>query len=164
MDNKLTTRINQFNRDFFGNSWFNIFDALSEAETKRNDVFAQELTSRMLPYNWIQEIETIDGDKVEKNFIKIACAGYSKEEIKVSVKGNALIVKFVPADTASDEKKDIKINVLHQGLTRSEITMAWAIKNLKPESIKNCKVSNGILTIELTNNTPQEKAFDIEIN
>lgn len=158
--NKLLNGINRFKDNFFANDWFGFENVFNNVDSRR--IVAQELTTKMLPYNWdyITTTDPYSGEEKSQYVITVACAGYTKEEIKVSVKGSSLVVAFEKTNEIEDP--NVKCQSLNRGITMSSFKMAWAVKGLTAKSIEDCKLTNGLLTIKIKVGTcSNEQIIDI---
>lgn len=126
-----------------------------------------------LPYNYyVEETVSKEGTKGPlKHIFKIACAGYAKENIKVSRKDNVLTVSFEQPQTVTEEgeienedgTKTIRV-IKHAGLTAKSGKISWLIKNFANADVKSCAVKNGILTITIQEREPVDTSESIEIS
>lgn len=86
------------------------------------------------PYN----IELLADDETLR--ITLAVAGFTSEELEVSVEGRALIVSGRQHD---DETKDY----LHRGIAAREFKRSFALAN--GVEVRKAELNNGLLAIEL---------------
>lgn len=93
------------------------------------------------PYNLIKS----DDDHYT---VELAVAGYSKDDIEITVEKDLLTVKSV----ATDEKTTDTI--LHQGIAKRQ----WSQKFVLGEwfSIKSAALTDGLLTIKIEREVPEE--------
>lgn len=126
-----------------------------------------------LPYNYyVEEVIKADGTHGPlQHVFKIACAGYAKENIKVSRKDNVLNVIFEQpeniTETGEFEQEDgtmLRRMVKHAGLTAKSGKISWLIKNFANADVKSCAVKNGILTITIQEREPVDNSETIEIS
>jgi molecular chaperone IbpA len=96
--------------------------------------------------------------KIEDNkyIVELACAGYSKEELDISVEDNVLYIK--------GEKKDTKTKeYIHKGISEKKFTKT--IKIIDTVEVSGAEYVDGILRIGLENIIPEHKKFrKIEID
>lgn len=126
-----------------------------------------------LPYNYyVEENVKQDGSHGPlKHVFKIACAGYAKENIKVSRKDNVLNVVFEQPQSVTEEgqfenedgTKTVRL-IKHNGLTARSGKISWVIKNFANADVKSCAVKNGILTITIQEREPVDNSETIEIS
>ena len=93
------------------------------------------------PYNLIKEDD-------ENQRIEIAVAGYSKEDIDISVKVDLLTIKGYKKDEDSDAE------FIHQGIAGRE----WKQEFVLGEwiTVKEASLKDGLLTIRLVREVPEE--------
>ncbi len=102
------------------------------------------------PYNIIK-----DGDRYE---IVMAVAGFKKDQIKVELTGRDLVV----ASLIDVEKSDIR-DVIHQGIAQRNFKVTFSLA--EHVEVKSAKLADGLLTIKLKMDLPEEKKpkiFEIE--
>lgn len=147
---------------------FDVTDA--EKNPVQSRVPAINMHSSFLPYNYYMEETTKDGVTTLAHIFQIACAGYAKENIKVSRKDDNLIVNFEqPENKTVDgvvEKEDgsiVKTIIGHSQLTAKTGKISWFLKNLSKSDVKSCSVKNGILTIRIEERPIVDETETIEI-
>jgi molecular chaperone IbpA len=94
------------------------------------------------PYNI-----TKDGDDYE---IVMAVAGYSREQLSISLMDGTLTVKTVGVDEPDDSKK-----ILHKGIAQRNFTATFALAEFV--EVKEATLVDGMLTIDLKMELPEEK-------
>lgn len=94
------------------------------------------------PYN-IKEIE--EGVEYE---IEMAVAGFSREDIKITMEENSLKVEGGSKESRSD-------NYVHKGIAARTFVQTFALADYV--EVKEATLENGILTISLIRNLPEEK-------
>lgn len=95
-----------------------------------------------------------DGDNWE---IEVAVAGFKKDDLKVSVEDRTLAVSSV------DSKEEDSRKVLHQGIAKRAFNLKFALAEYV--EVKKVKLEDGLLTISLETELPEEKkpkVLDIE--
>jgi molecular chaperone IbpA len=100
------------------------------------------------PYN----ISKFGDDKFE---IRIAVAGFKKEELKVTTHDRTLTVE---SDTAfkSGQTQQVRVGeLLHQGIAERDFALNFALAEFVEVEAAECV--DGILTIKLVTNIPEEK-------
>jgi molecular chaperone IbpA len=93
------------------------------------------------PYNLIKEDD-------ENQRIELAVAGYSKEDIDISVKVDLLTIKGYKKDEDSNSE------IIHQGIAGRE----WKQEFVLGEwiTVKEASLKDGLLTIRLVRELPEE--------
>jgi molecular chaperone IbpA len=143
---KVTTKVVSIDDLFprierWGIGWEPILQSLrTVAETKPN----------YPPYNVVK-----DGEKYE---IVMAVAGFKKDQIKVELTGRDLVV----SSTVDVEKEDIR-DVIHQGIAQRNFKVTFSLA--EHVEVKSAKLADGLLTIKLKMELPDEKKpklFEIE--
>lgn len=106
--------------------------------------FANQLQNNYPPHNVIRR----DEDNYE---IQIAVAGFSKEEIKITVQDKELIVlgiKDAVAEVSTTE-------YLHRGLAFRDFERYFRLEGYL--EVVNAEIKDGLLIIKLKRNIPEEK-------
>ena len=102
-----------------------------------------EFISKYPPYN-IREVKDNDYK------IEVALAGFDKKDIEVEAKDNSLTIRSKHKETI-DEKGD---GVVHKGIASRNFIRSFALgEDIK---VKNAKLENGLLTIDLEREIPEE--------
>ena len=86
-----------------------------------------------------------------KHVIEIALAGFSKDEIEVVLTDGVLVVKS--ADLLAD--KDPNEGLVHKGIAKRAFTRKFTLAD--DIEIKDAKLKNGLLEIELEQIVPEHK-------
>jgi molecular chaperone IbpA len=86
-----------------------------------------------------------------KHVIEIALAGFSKDEIEVVLTDGVLEIKSSDLPT-SDKPKD---DMVHKGIAKRAFTRKFTLAD--DIEIKDAKLENGLLVIELEQIIPDEK-------
>lgn len=94
------------------------------------------------PYN-IKEVE--EGVEYE---IEMAVAGFTREDIKITQEGNSLKVEGGSKESKSE-------NYVHKGIAARTFLQTFALADYV--EVKEATLENGILTISLIRNLPEEK-------
>jgi molecular chaperone IbpA len=81
--------------------------------------------------------------------IEIAVAGFSQNEIDITIDGGKLIVK------GNAESKEPEENFLFKGISNRAFTRAWAIGD--QYEVKDAELFNGVLKIALDQLVPEDK-------
>lgn len=84
--------------------------------------------------------------------IEVALAGYSKEDIEVELKDNALTVRNKTKEQTIDEKGN---GVIHKGISTRQFERAFTIS--EDIKVRDAELKNGLLTIDLKRIIPEEK-------
>ena len=85
-----------------------------------------------------------DGDKFT---IEMALAGFSKDDIEVTVTEDIL--------TVSSNKDNTKENEVYKGISNRKFTRSFSMAD--DIVVKNCKLENGLLIIKLERVIPEDK-------
>jgi molecular chaperone IbpA len=104
--------------------------------------FATQIQNNYPPHNILKR----DNDHYE---IQIAVAGFRKDEIKLTVEDNILVVagvKFEEHDTAE---------YLYKGLAARNFERYFRLEGYL--EVSNAEIVDGLLVIELERNVPEEK-------
>lgn len=104
------------------------------------------------PYNI--EILPADTQSPERLRITLAVAGFSREELDVSLAAGALRIRGEKRD---EDRKDY----LHRGLASRRFQKTFALVN--GVEVRKAELQNGLLAIELERPTPEERAFKVGI-
>ena len=86
-----------------------------------------------------------------RHVIEIALAGFSKDEIEVVLTDGVLVIKS--ADVMTD--KDPNENLVHKGIAKRAFTRKFTLAD--DIEIKDAKLKNGLLEIELEQIVPEHK-------
>ena len=115
------------------------FDRVFDAVTKLHTVEGGQSNS-FPPYN----IKKLDAENYE---IQIALAGFSKSELDISVEDGNLVV------SGQQEKSDDEF--LHKGIAERNFKRTWALAD--DVKVTGSKLKDGVLTISLVHEIPEEK-------
>lgn len=105
-------------------------------------------TASYPPYN----VMKFGDDKFE---LRIAVAGFAREELDISIKDQTLTVK---ADSAfkSGQTREVQVGqLLHQGIAERDFTLNFALAEFI--EIVSAELKDGMLTIKLELQLPEEK-------
>ncbi len=84
----------------------------------------------------------------EHTRIEIAAAGYSRDELEVTVEGNSLTVR-------GDRKEEADVHYLFKGISSRNFSKRWTLdQHLKVDDVK---LVNGLLVIDLVQDIPEEE-------
>ena len=86
-----------------------------------------------------------------RHVIEIALAGFSKDEIEVVLTDGVLVIKS--ADVMTD--KDTNEGLVHKGIAKRAFTRKFTLAD--DIEIKDAKLKNGLLEIELEQIVPEHK-------
>ena len=117
-------------------SIFNEFDRMLDST---------EFVSNYPPYN-IKQVSDSDFK------IEVALAGFDKKDIEVEAKDNALTVRSKTDNETIDEKGD---GVVHKGIASRQFVRSFALGD--DIKAKDVRLENGLLTIDLEREIPEEK-------
>jgi molecular chaperone IbpA len=87
-----------------------------------------------------------DGDI--KYFIEMAVAGLSEEDLEVELKESVLEIR-------SKQSTDDEANYVHRGIAKRTFERAFTLSD--DIVVKGCHLTNGMLTVELEKQIPEEK-------
>ena len=133
-DQKAATIYSLFpNIDRWGIGYDSVFQTLTQLAAAKNT---------FPPYNLVK-----DGDSYE---ITMALAGYRREQLDIFVKDRVLTIK-----TIDDMETDDDREVIHQGIAQRNFTTIFAIA--EHVEVKSAKLADGLLTIKLQLELPEEK-------
>ena len=93
------------------------------------------------PYNLVK----IDEDTYQ---LSLAVAGFSKDEVSVSVDNGSLIVKGEKAEESASQ-------ILHKGIATRKFTRTFALGEYM--EVDRAEMADGILNIFVERNVPEEK-------
>jgi HSP20 family molecular chaperone IbpA len=102
------------------------------------------------PYN-VEEVQTDKGGQLK---ITLAVAGFAAEELSVTLEANQLVIRGGQSD---DEDR----NFLHRGIAARQFQRAFVLA--EGIEILGAELENGLLTISLEQQTPEEIVQQIEI-
>jgi HSP20 family molecular chaperone IbpA len=103
------------------------------------------------PYN----IERIaDGGKVETLRITLAVAGFSREQLEITLEDNQLMVRGKQED---DKSRDY----LHRGIAARQFSRTFVLAD--GIEVRAADLANGLLSIDLTRHEPDRIVRRIEI-
>lgn len=113
-------------------------------------------TTNYPPYNIVKNGENTFA-------IELAVAGFREGDIKITVEKNILTVQG--EQTQSLDELDQPIEYLHHGISARNFNRTWTLAD--HVEVVNAKSENGILTISLERQIPEEnlpKKIDIKYN
>ncbi|OUR79470.1 hypothetical protein A9Q83_03430 [Alphaproteobacteria bacterium 46_93_T64] len=96
--------------------------------------------SRRLPYNILKK----DADHFQ---IVVAAAGYSEDDIDITVAQNSLSI------SAESHESDENIEYLHHGLSAGAFTQKFELSDMI--KVKGATMDNGLLKVELVREIPE---------
>ena len=133
-----TTVFNQLRNDPFLVGFDQLFDRLVSSGV------ATTQTGTYPPYNIVK--------KAENEFaIEVALAGFSEEEIAVSVKDDTLTIESLKDHSASGGGDQF----LHQGIAERNFKRTWTLS--PTVKVTGASFVNGFLSVSLVNEIPEEK-------
>lgn len=106
--------------------------------------FANQLNNNYPPHNVIKR----DDDHYE---IQIAVAGFSKDEIKVTVEDSHIIVQGMKAIQAEPDT----VEYIHRGLAFREFERYFRLEGYL--EVDGAEIKDGLLIIKIKRNVPEEK-------
>ncbi len=129
--------VTQLAMDLFRDPFFIGFDNL----TRFSNLHRESSHQSYPPYNLIK----IDDDNYQ---LSLALAGFSKDEVNVSVEKGSLIVK-------GEKKEETSNEVLHKGIATRKFTRTFALGEYM--EVDRAEMADGILNIFVERNIPEEK-------
>ncbi len=129
--------VTQFAMDLFRDPFFIGFDNL----TRFSNVYREANHQSYPPYNLVK----IDEDTYQ---LSLAIAGFSKDEVSVSVDNGSLIVKGEKAEESENQ-------ILHKGIATRKFTRTFALGEYM--EVDRAEMADGILDIFVERNIPEEK-------
>jgi len=118
------------------------FDKLFDDVEKMLNMNVQKTVSNFPPHNILKLDDT-------HYIVELAVAGFSKDEIEISVDDGTLTVKGEKKDTA------IGVQYLHKGIGTRSFTKSLTIADTV--EVKGAEFKDGILSIGLENIIPEHK-------
>ena len=143
------------------------FGALAKRLFEECEIPAIQTDKAFLPYDYVIERQKKSDDETEVTHVfRIACAGFSKENIEVSKKANLLTIEFKnnKSEESNELVEGLTKSVVHNGLTSKSGKISWAHKCLGEATIEKCKIEDGILTIRIKENPPKDDSTKIQID
>jgi molecular chaperone IbpA len=117
------------------------FIGFNRQVARMNEVHQHSINQSYPPFNIVK----IDDD----NFcIDVAVAGFSKDDLSVSVEDQTLIVK-------GDIETDREDNFIHKGIATRKFTRTFSLAEYI--EVKSAEVENGMLCIMLEREVPEAK-------
>ena len=129
--------VTQFAMDLFRDPFFIGFDNL----TRYSNIYREATHQSYPPYNLVK----VDEDTYQ---LSLALAGFSKDEVSVSVDNGSLIVKGEKTEESSKE-------VLHKGIATRKFTRTFALGEYM--EVDRAEMADGILNVFVERNIPEEK-------
>ena len=118
------------------------FDRFFDDVEKLMNVDVQKTVSNFPPHNIVKLDDT-------RYIVELAVAGFSKDEIEISVEDGKLTVK------GEKEDKESKVQYLHKGIGTRSFTKTLTIADTI--EVKGAEFKDGILSIGLENIIPEHK-------
>ena len=118
-----------------------IFDQLSSMSKYVNDI------PNYPPYN----IKKVGKDKYQ---LDMALAGFSKDDVKVETNDNTLTISA----SSSDKEDD---SYVHKGIAKRAFKRQWTL--VEHLEVQDAKLKDGVLTVDMKLNLPDEKLSLIHI-
>ena len=140
MTNQLTLRsldIPSIHR--FGIGFDNIFDELMRVNAQQSNV-------NYPPYNIVKHSE-------DAFAIELAVAGFREGDITITVEKNILTIKGAQFQSLDELAKEVEY--LHRGISSRSFDRSFTLADYV--EVIDAKVENGILTIELERQIPEEQ-------
>ena len=124
--------VNQIHRQTVG------FDSLFD---KLNQTFATSRNDNYPPHNVVQYDET-------HYAIELAVAGFAEDEVAIELNKNVITV------TGEQKAPEVDITYVHKGISNRDFTKTFPLAD--HIEVTGAKVRNGILTISLERQVPEE--------
>ena len=118
------------------------FDRFFDEVEKLMSVDARAVTSSFPPHNIIKLDET-------HYLVELAVAGFSKDEIEISVDAGNLVIK------GEKKEKESNVQYLHRGIGTRSFTKSLTIADTV--EVRGAEFNDGILKIGLENIIPESK-------
>lgn len=134
------TRVLQFNSPFL--LGFDELERLLDRAAKASDGYP--------PYN----VEQLPAEKGDALRITLAVAGFSREELSVTVENNQLVIR-------GRQEEDAARTYLHRGIAARQFQRSFVLAD--GMEVKVARLENGLLTIDLLRPEPEQKLRRIEI-
>lgn len=134
------TRVLQFNSPFL--LGFDELERLLDRAAKASDGYP--------PYN----VEQLPAEKGDALRITLAVAGFSREELSVTVENNQLVIR-------GRQEEDAARTYLHRGIAARQFQRSFVLAD--GMEVKTARLENGLLTIDLLRPEPEQKLRRIEI-
>lgn len=135
------TRVLQFNSPFL--LGFDELERLLDRAAKASDGYP--------PYN-VEQLRAEKGDALR---ITLAVAGFSREELSVTVENNQLVIR-------GRQEEDGARTYLHRGIAARQFQRSFVLADGMEASA--ARLENGLLTIDLLRPEPEQKLRRIEIS
>jgi molecular chaperone IbpA len=130
--------VSSFALDLFKDPFFIGFNRELD---RLSNIHREAIRQSYPPYDLVK----IDEDTYK---LSLALAGFSKNEIEVSVDNGSLIVKGEKAEETSNE-------VLHKGIAARKFTRTFALG--EHMEVNRAEMADGILNVFVERNIPEEK-------
>ena len=130
--------VSSFALDLFKDPFFIGFNRELD---RLSNIHREAIRQSYPPYDLVK----IDEDTYK---LSLALAGFSKNEIEVSVDNGSLIVKGEKAEETSNE-------VLHKGIAARKFTRTFALGEYM--EVNRAEMADGILNVFVERNIPEEK-------
>lgn len=134
-------RVMQFNSPFL--LGFDELERLLDRATKASDGYP--------PYN-VEQLTTEAGEALR---ITLAVAGFSREELSVTVEDNQLVIR-------GSQQEDGERTFLHRGIAARQFQRSFVLAD--GMEVRDARLENGLLTIDLLKPEPERKMRRIEIS
>lgn len=135
------TRVLQFNSPFL--LGFDELERLLDRAAKASDGYP--------PYN----VEQLPAEKGDALRITLAVAGFSREELSVTVENNQLVIR-------GRQEEEGARTYLHRGIAARQFQRSFVLAD--GMEVKAARLENGLLTIDLLRPEPEHKLRRIEIS
>lgn len=134
------TRVMQFNSPFL--LGFDALERMLERAAKASDGYP--------PYN-VEQLPTVEGEALR---ITLAVAGFSREELSVTVEENHLVIR-------GRQLEEEERTYLHRGIAARQFQRSFVLAD--GIEVKGARLENGLLVIDLEKPEPARTLRTIEI-
>lgn len=130
--------VTQFAMDLFRDPFFIGFNRELD---RLSNIYREATHQSYPPYNLVK----IDEDTYQ---LSLAVAGFSKDEVSVSVDNGSLVVK-------GEKTEETENQILHKGIATRKFTRTFALGEYM--EVDRAEMADGILNIFVERNIPEEK-------
>jgi len=130
--------VTQFAMDLFRDPFFIGFNRELD---RLSNIYREATHQSYPPYNLVK----IDEDTYQ---LSLAIAGFSKDEVSVSVDNGSLVVK-------GEKTEETENQILHKGIATRKFTRTFALGEYM--EVDRAEMADGILNIFVERNIPEEK-------
>ena len=121
------------------------FDSILDELMRVN---AQQTNTNYPPYNIVKHSE-------DAFAIELAVAGFREGDIKITLEKNVLTIKGEQTVSLEELEKEVSIEYVHRGISARNFDRIFTLADYV--EVIGAKAENGILTIELERQVPEEQ-------